>query len=103
MRPPTAETVVEEIVVAGRRYALRRPRSAEALIDEAEYARDERLPYWAELWPSGRMLANALARELLVGRRVIELGAGLALPSLAALTAGARVLAPDWYPQAPAA
>ena len=29
-----------------------RPRSAEDLIDEDDYARDERLPYWAELWPS---------------------------------------------------
>jgi predicted nicotinamide N-methyase len=101
--PTAADTVVDEVVVGGRRYAVRRPRSAEALIDEAEFQRDERLPYWAELWPSGRMLAHILAREVLVGQRVIELGAGLALPSIAALTAGARVLATDWYPEALAA
>jgi predicted nicotinamide N-methyase len=88
------------------------PRAADELIDEAEYADDERLPYWAELWPSGR----ALCRHLLengsanvrecegakvgddwAGARVLELGCGVALPSLALRARGADVLATDWY------
>lgn len=92
--------VDEEIVVAGRSVELRRPRSAEELIDEREYERDERLPYWAELWPSGRVLAERVAAMPLAGRRVLELGCGLALPSLLALGLGAEVLATDWYPEA---
>jgi predicted nicotinamide N-methyase len=34
------------------------------------------------------------------GRRVVELGCGLGLPSLVALERGADVLATDWYPEA---
>ena len=94
------DAVTETVEAGGRAFTLLRPRSAEALIDEGEYARDERLPYWAELWPSGRVLADALAREDLAGRRVVELGCGLGLPSLVAAAAGASVLATDWYPDA---
>jgi predicted nicotinamide N-methyase len=90
------DLVEEEVEVAGRRLALLRPPSAEELIDEAAFARDEFLPYWAELWPSGVALARAVAALDLHGARVLELGAGLGLPSLAAALGGAEVLAIDW-------
>ena len=75
------------------------PASAEALIDEEEFARDERIPYWAELWPSAVALARRLPYEaFLPGRRVVELGCGVGLPSLVALFCGAsRVVATDYY------
>jgi predicted nicotinamide N-methyase len=98
--PDGFDVVTERLRVAGLEIDVARPRSAEDLIDEDEYARDERLPYWAEVWPSGRVLAEWLAGEDVAGRRVVELGAGLALPSLVALRGGARVLATDWYPEA---
>jgi predicted nicotinamide N-methyase len=92
---------VEERVVAGSvELTIERPRSAEDLIDEEEYEHDERLPYWAELWPSGRALAEALAAVPLAGARVLELGCGLAIPAIVALAGGAQVLATDWYPEA---
>jgi predicted nicotinamide N-methyase len=96
--PPAGFDTVEERLLVGR-HSLRllRPRSAEDLIDEAEFAVDERLPYWAELWPSGRVLADRLAAADVAGLRVIELGAGLAVPSLVAALGGADVLATDWY------
>jgi predicted nicotinamide N-methyase len=72
-----------------------RPPDAEALIDEREFEVDEFLPYWAELWPAGIALAEALPRALR-GRRVLELGCGLGVPSLVAAARGARVLATDW-------
>jgi hypothetical protein len=62
------ELVREEVPVGDRTLAIVRPRSAEDLIDEADYARDERLPYWAELWPSARVLAGRLAARGLRGR-----------------------------------
>jgi predicted nicotinamide N-methyase len=65
-------------------------------------------PYWAVLWRSGIGLARELegeqlggerssarARRALADRRVVELGCGLAVPSIAAARAGASVLATD--------
>jgi predicted nicotinamide N-methyase len=75
---------------------LLRPPSADELIDEEAFSRDEFLPYWAELWPSGIALAGAVGGLELRGVRVLELGAGLGLPSLAAALGGADVLATDW-------
>jgi predicted nicotinamide N-methyase len=77
-----------------------RPRSAEDLIDEEEYARDERLPYWAELWPSAVVLAERLGARPLAGTSVVELGCGVGLPAIVAALGGADVLATDWYPEA---
>lgn len=95
------------------------PLAADELIDETEYADDERLPYWAELWPSARGLARHLldaagpnapggedvrkegaAGSGWNGVRVLELGCGVALPSLALRSRGADVLATDWYDDA---
>jgi predicted nicotinamide N-methyase len=73
-----------------------RPPSADALIDEERFADDEFMPYWAELWPSGIELARVVDSRELRGLRVLELGCGLGLPSLAAAARGARVLATDW-------
>jgi predicted nicotinamide N-methyase len=99
-----ASDVVEEPVrLGGRTVRLLRPRDGDALLDEllAEDDPDEdRLPFWAEAWPSGAALANAIAGRSLTGRRVLELGCGLGLVSVAAAMAGARVLAVDRSPEA---
>lgn len=52
-------------------------------------------PYWSVLWRSGVALARELEGEALRGLRVVELGCGLAVPSIAAARAGADVLATD--------
>ena len=93
--------VSEEWVVVGDRSLLVvLPRDSEALIDEERFSRDEFLPYWAELWPSARALAAAVAELPLDGVAVVELGCGLGLPSLVAAARGAQVLATDWAPEA---
>ena len=83
--------------MSGRRYRLTHPSAPDELIDEEEFDRDERLPYWAELWPSAIALARRLSTEDLGGRRFVELGVGVGLPALVALDRGARVLATDYY------
>ena len=93
------DTVEEEVAVGRRAIRLIRPRSADALIDEA-VEKGRGTPYWAELWPSSRALATLLAGRDLTGLRVVELGCGLALPSVAAALAGAQVLATDREPEA---
>ena len=75
---------------------LLRPPNADELIDEDSFDEDEFLPYWAELWSSGIALAAVVPALGVRGKRVVELGAGLGLPSLAAALCGAEVLATDW-------
>jgi predicted nicotinamide N-methyase len=95
------EDLVEETVpLRGVALQVLRPRDAEALLDDHAFEHEEFLPYWAELWPSGVALARRVAARALRGARVLELGCGLGLPSLAAALAGGRVLATDWSPQA---
>ena len=94
------DLVEESVPLRGAVLQVLRPRDAEALLDERAFENEEFLPYWAELWPSGVALARRVAARALKGARVLELGCGLGLPSLAAALAGGRVLATDWSPQA---
>jgi len=94
------DLVEDTIELPAHTLSILRPRSAEALLDEEAFEREEFLPYWAERWASGDALARAVAERDLRGRRVVELGCGLALPSLAATLGGADVLATDWSPDA---
>ena len=52
------------IAVGERQVELLHPASADDLISEEDYIRDERLPYWAEPWPSGLVLAATMASAL---------------------------------------
>ncbi|MEJ7809120.1 MAG: methyltransferase domain-containing protein [Gemmatimonadaceae bacterium] len=93
-------TSVDAVELGNLAFDLMRPRSAEDLISEADFDRDERLPYWADLWPSGLILAARIAEERASGRRLLELGCGVGLVTLAAMHAGWRVVATDYYEDA---
>ncbi|MCO5168563.1 MAG: methyltransferase domain-containing protein [Planctomycetes bacterium] len=74
----------------------------EGEVDDARL--EELCPYFGVIWPSARALAEVVAdlgREGLAGRRVLELGCGLAAPSLVAGLLGAEVLATDYHPDVP--
>lgn len=93
--------VVESTVdIVGRSITILHPANAEDLIDEADFARDERLPYWAELWPSAKTLAERILREPGADRALIELGCGSGLVATCASLAGFRVVASDYYEDA---
>jgi predicted nicotinamide N-methyase len=79
--------------VAG--LTILQPDDAAELPDDGPVEWAPLVPYWSVLWRSGVALAHELAAEDLTGRRVIELGCGLALPSLVAARQGADVLATD--------
>jgi predicted nicotinamide N-methyase len=97
------DAVSERIALPGGEVELTRPRDAEALLSEEAFDREEFLPYWAELWSSAVALAHDVSLRSLRGRRTLELGCGLGLPSIAAALAGGRVVASDWSPEAIAA
>ena len=92
--------IAERIALPGGEVELMRPPDAEALISEESFEHEEFLPYWAELWASAVALAHDVSMRSLRGRRTLELGCGLGLPSIAAALAGGRVLATDWSPDA---
>lgn len=93
-------TIVTPLTVAGRALEVVHPASAEDLIDEHEFERDERLPYWAELWPSARVLAAWVLGTNGAGLSALELGCGAGLVATGASLAGYDVLATDYYEDA---
>lgn len=86
-----------ELPLAGRIVTIHHPRNADALIDEDAFVADERLPYWADVWPSARVLAQRIASMTPADRRFLELGCGAGLVSVAAAIAGFDVTATDYY------
>jgi predicted nicotinamide N-methyase len=76
------------------------PEEAAGLPDDGPVEWAPVAPYWAVLWRSGVMLARELEGEALAGKRVVELGCGLAVPSIAGARRGATVLATDTAPEA---
>jgi predicted nicotinamide N-methyase len=94
------DVVSVNIEIAGRTFELFRPRSADDLISEEDFDRDERLPYWADVWPSSIVLAERVAAESGGGRALLELGCGVGLVAIAAASVGFDVTATDYYTEA---
>lgn len=93
--PALLDVTVLRARVPGGDVFLVRPVDWEQLRHE-EGGAGRPVPYWATQWPSGAVLAGALARDPPArGVRVLELGCGLGLASIVAARAGARVLATD--------
>lgn len=85
------------VPVRDRTYRIVHPASADALIDEQDFDENERLPYWADIWPSALALARRIAGIDLLGKHAVELGCGVGLPAIVALERGGDVLATDHY------
>ena len=94
------DVVQTDIRIGPRVVTLHHPRDADDLIDEAAFAIDERLPYWADVWPSARVLAERLLTTRVDERRLLEVGCGSGLVSVAAAIAGFDVTSTDYYDEA---
>ena len=89
------ELVSQSIELPSGELRLLQPQEAAALPDAGPVEWAPVAPYWSVLWRSGVALACELDGMALGGLRVVELGCGLAVPSIAAARAGATVLATD--------
>ena len=89
------ELVSRSIELPSGEIRLLQPRESAELPDSGAVEWAPVAPYWSVLWRSGVALARELDGVAIRGLRVLELGCGLAVPSIAAARAGAAVLATD--------
>jgi predicted nicotinamide N-methyase len=89
------ELVEKGVDLPSGRLRVLQPRESAELPDAGEIEWAPLAPYWSVLWRSGVALARELDVEPYGAKRIVELGCGLGLPSLAAARAGAEVLASD--------
>ncbi len=106
------ETSVEKIPLGKGELAIERLKSLDETIDAffVEYERTNRAelfeglcPYFGVPWPAGLALARLMEREgdRWRGRQVLEIGCGLALPSMVLAQTGAFVTCTDLHPDVP--
>jgi predicted nicotinamide N-methyase len=91
----TEGLVSRSVELPGGELRILQPEEVAGLPDDGPIEWAPVAPYWAVLWRSGVALARELEGEALGGLRVVELGCGLGVPSIAAARAGASVLATD--------
>lgn len=89
-----------EVEALGRVWKLNRTADMEALwenMSREDFGEDERMPYWAELWPASLLLVRWLERrrEALRGRVCLDIGCGLGLTAMVASWLGAKVVGMD--------
>ena len=89
------ELVSQSVDLSSGELSLLQPQASAELPDAGAVEWAPIAPYWSVLWRSGVALGRELDGVALRGLRVVELGCGLAVPSLAAARAGAAVLATD--------
>lgn len=106
------ETSVEKISLGAQELEIERLKSLDETIDAffAEYERTNRAelfeglcPYFGVPWPAGLALARLMEREgeKWKGKEVLEIGCGLALPSMVLARHGGFVTCTDLHPDVP--
>ena len=103
-------TVTCQKKIGGKLYVLETIRDLDEAIDlicealpkddQQDPFSEDLCPYFGILWPGSLALSHYLVQypELIKGKKVLELGCGLGLPSLVATYLGGEVLATDFHP-----
>ena len=100
---PGYQVKIETVTIGGTDYQIR------SLLDSQQYFDPEGLaemagiapaswPLFGQLWPSARVLALAMQTHELAGKRILEVGAGLALASLVIHGRAGDITASDCHP-----
>lgn len=93
----------QTVTIAGWDYAIC------SLLDNQQYAptpdtlsanamSESGWPLFGQVWPSARVLALAMDSHAIAGKRILEIGAGLALASLVIHRRAGDVTVTDWHP-----
>lgn len=91
----------ESVIVKGRTFLIERPDESDRMLDhpkvKSELLERDFMPYWTDLWPAARMLAKwTVERDWPSGLHALEIGCGLGLAGVAALSRGVRVTFSDY-------
>lgn len=95
--PAALRAIMHEhpVDIGANRYSLLYVNNIDALLDTL--AGDAEVPYWAVLWESSIALSGWLVEhpDIVAGKDILELGAGLGLCGMVARQLGARVVQTD--------
>ena len=105
--PPDAvgQSIQRKVSIGDRTFTIAYPGNADQLLDHSStheaFNADEYMPYWAELWPASQMLGEAVLKEAeqqqwTNGTTALEIGCGVGLPGIVALSLGLRVIFSDY-------
>ena len=98
-----------DINISGRTFTLLTINSVDDLLEELSkkppddiHITDERLPYWAEVWPSSLALSEYIMenQRFMPGTEILELGCGMGLTGMVAQIRGGNLLLTDYQPDA---
>ncbi|AMK78484.1 MULTISPECIES: class I SAM-dependent methyltransferase [Methylomonas] len=100
---PDYRVKFETVTVAGIDYVIRSLADLQQYADplgEAELAGISSASWslFGKVWPSARVLALAMHSFDLVGKRILEIGAGLGLASLVIHRRAGDITVSDWHP-----
>ncbi len=102
------QVVHKTLFLEERTFEICYPGNPDALLDHpathAAFERDEYMPYWADLWPSAQVLSRALLQRNWSGfqgsssppPKALEIGCGVGLPGIVALSLGFEVVFSDY-------
>ncbi len=103
------KTITEDINISGIEIHLLRIVNVDELYEnlvskgeDHDDVKDERIPYWSDLWPSAIALSEHIVKSKLITNEstVHEFGCGLGLPGVVAGKLGADVLFTDYLQEA---
>ena len=100
---PGYQVKFQTVTVDGLDYQIRSLSDLQQYADPLGLAADSGIssaswPLFGHLWPSARVLALFMSRYALAGKRILEIGAGLALASLVVHRRCGDITVSDWHP-----
>ena len=102
---PGYSTRNQAVTIAGHPYLLRILSDKQQFADPDGYGArlgisSAQWSLFGQLWPAGRLLAQAMSRFDIAGKRILELGCGIGLASLVLQRRGGDIVASDIHPLA---
>ena len=95
------QLIYKKVAVGTQTFNIAYPGNADQLLDHpsthSAFDQDEYMPYWAELWPASQMVGEARVQDTWPdNHRALEIGCGVGLSGVVALSLGMHVTFSDY-------